>query len=189
MKIAMIMTFLLSLASVSVSANKTEEAYRVGYIVGGHRMMAAMARQGREIRETVKAKLQPRLLFFAVAAVAVTLCGPELAERLRRRIKGMFNITKQAETALAWIGYLAVTSGIMAYGLVGYGVNGSVPIAILLAGTVWPFVEVLRGIRDDDRAVRKSGFAKIKTLLFLCLVVILVYRLLSDTGFGNIKIG
>ena len=152
-------------------------------------MKAALARQGREIRDEVKAKLRPRLLFFAGAAVTITLCGPELAEVARRRLKGIFKIGKRMELALAWLGYLTVTAGIMIYGIAVYGAGESVPLAILLAGTVWPFAEVLRGIMNDDRALRKTGFGRIKTLWFLCLVVIMVYRLLSDKGFGNIKVG
>ena len=178
----------IAFTAVPRPADDAHTAYMVGYIVGGQKMKAGLARQGHEIRDAVKAKLQPRLLFFAVAAVAVTLCGPEIAERLRRRVKAVFKISKRTEVALTWLGYLAVTAGIIAYSLVEYGIGDSAPLAILLAGTVWPFAQILKGIRDDDRTLRKSGVGKIKTLWFLCLVVAMVYRLLSG-GIANIKVG
>lgn len=177
---------MLLLAASVTCAGDTE--YRVGYIVGGHRMQAAIARQGAEMRAAVMEKLGPRMIFFTCIAVAVTLFGSELAEAVRRRVKHVFRITRRTEYAIAWTCYLGISAGIMAYGLVEYGLYRSAPLAILLAGTVWPFMQVLWGIRDDDRVLRKTGVGRIKTLWFLSLVVVMVWRLLLK-GIGNIKIG
>lgn len=186
--IAIIVVF-LGLSPVSIIAGNPQEAYSIGYIVGGHRMAAALARQGQEASNAIRERLKPRLLFFACVAVAVTLFGPEIAEILRRKARGILKIGVNTELALAWTIYLMASIVTIAYGVAALGVRESVPLAILVAGALWPFMaQVIAGIIRDDKQLRKSGVGKIKALFFLCLVVVLVYRLLSG-GVANIKVG
>ncbi|GEM_PF-3420684 len=177
---------LLLLAAFITCADDTD--YRIGYITGGHKMQAAIARQGAEMRNEMLDRLGPRMIFFAVMSVTVTLFGSEIVEALRRRIKHIFRFGRRAEYAIAWTGYLGINAGILIYGLIEHGLFRSAPIAILLAGTVWPFIHVLRGIMEDNRELRKAGIGRIKMLWFLSLVVAMVWRLLLK-GLGNIKIG
>jgi hypothetical protein len=57
------------------------------------------------------------LLFFALIAVAGTLFGPEIAESMRRKAKGILKIGINTELVLAWTIYLMASLGTIAYGV------------------------------------------------------------------------
>jgi hypothetical protein len=85
--------------------------------------------------------------------------------------------------------YAAVAGGLLWYSLAKCGVQASIPVMILVGGSVIPFLNYCAALLVGDALWRRAAFAKAKAMLLLALVVIIVLRILSDEGFMRIQIG
>ena len=63
------------------------------------------------------------------------------------------------------------------------------PLAILLFGSVIPFWEYLSALKAGDKIQMKIAVSKVKSLLFLSLVVVIIFRILGDGGVFGLRIG
>ncbi len=164
------------------------KCYKDGYKQGAGDMIRKMEKSAEKLRSGMRDALYPQLILMSNAAVFITLVGAEIAEQARRDICDSLKWGKQEQLVAAWTAYIIAGIATVSYSLAMFGFCDSVPVFILLGGAFISFIRVIRGIGQGDITLRKSGLGKMKTLFFLCLVVIMVYHLLSG-GIGNIRVG
>ncbi len=181
---------LFALASCGPSQEELEElassSYSNGYRAGYSKAIAAIRDAGDSFRDGLRGKVEGKLFIFSIVAVALTLFGPALAEGLRKFASEAFSLEKADQILVAkWIYGIACSCTLIAGAASDW--RSLLPISILLSGSLIPFGDCLDGIEKNDPQMRKTAVQKVKSLLFLSIVVVLLYRILGD-GFGGLKI-
>ncbi len=193
-----IMTFglvvlgLLSLLSCGPSESDVSQAvqtaYRQGLAEGARKAVSEISNAGDSFRGDLRAKMEGKLIVFAVAAVVLTLFGAGIADWVRTEISGMFHLSVEQQVKIAQWSY-----GILAAGLLLAGVSADTasfwPLAILLSGSMFPFMEYVSALRAGDKPRMKIAITKVKNLLFMSLVVVVIFRILGDSGVFGLKLG
>ena len=183
---------LLSLLSCGPSedeiGNAVQSAYSQGVKDGIRKAVAEISNAGDSFRGDLRDKMEGRLIAFSIVAVLLSLVGANIADWLRTEISGMFNLTVQQQLVIArWI-YGILAAGLMVVGLSADSASFW-PLAILLGGSVIPFWEYLAALRAGDKTQMKIAISKVKSLLFLALVIVIIYRILGDSGVFGLRIG
>lgn len=171
-----------------LSLASCEPGYEEGYEKGASDTIQKMNDSASKLRSGLREDLYPKLIFMSIVAVFITLLGTKIAEQVRKDICSALNWGKDEQLSAAWLGYMIVGSIAVGYTLTVFGFYETIPVLILLGGTFPSFYKVVDGIEREDASLRKSGMGKLKTLYFMCLVVIMVYHLLTG-GVGNIRVG
>ena len=183
---------LLSLLSCGPSedeiGNAVQSAYSQGVKDGIRKAVAEISNAGDSFRGDLRDKMEGRLIAFSIVAVLLSLVGANIADWLRTEISGMFNLTVQQQLVIAkWV------YGIMAAGLMVVGLSADTaslwPLAILLVGSVIPFWEYVEALMAGDKIRMKMAISKVKSLMFLSLVIVIIYRVLGDSGVFGLRIG
>ena len=174
--------------SESDISQAVQKAYQQGLAEGARKAVAEISNAGDSFRGDLRDKMEGRLIAFSIVAVLLSLVGANIADWLRTEISGMFNLTVQQQLVIArWI------YGILAVGLMIVGVSADTasfwPLAILLFGSVIPFWEYLSALKAGDKIQMKIAVSKVKSLLFLSLVVVIIFRILGDGGVFGLRIG
>lgn len=191
MSVAMII-LLLAVTSCGPSeseiGNAVQKAYQQGLAEGARKAVAEITNAGSSFRGDLRAKMKSRLIAFSIVAVLLSLIGANIADWLRTEISGMFHLSVQQQLVLARWMY-----GILCAGLMTVGVSADTasfwPQAILLVGSAIPFWEYLEALRAGDKVRMKIAVSKVKSLLFLALVIVIIYRVLGDNGIFGLRIG
>ncbi len=192
MTFGLVLIGLLSLLSCGPSEGEINQAvqtaYQQGLEEGARKAVVEITNVGDSFRSDLRAKMEGRLILFSSVAVVLTLFGAGIAEWLRTEISGMFHLTVEQQLAVArW------TYGILAVGLMVVGLSADTasfwPLAILLVGSFIPFWEYVEALTAGDRPRMKIAISKVKNLLFLCLVVVVIFRILGDSGIFGLRIG
>ena len=187
-----IIILLLALTSCGPSesdiSQAVQTAYQQGLAEGTRKAVAEISNAGDSFRGGLREKMEVRLIAFSIVAVLLSLVGANIANWLRAEISGMFHLTVQQQLVVArWI------YGIMAVGLMLVGIFADTasfwPLGILLFGSVIPFWEYLEALRAGDKIRMKIAVSKVKSLLFLSLVVVIIFRILGDSGIFGLRIG
>jgi len=147
--------------------------------------------QSREFRNNLKSGLETQLLWCVIIIVGVTLWGSELGEWIRTRIKNWFSLTTETQVVIALMIYGMIIAGILICCLNTAGISEKmfIPVLILLAASLIPFIRYLRNLGNDNAGQLKLNLTKIKQFLIMTLVILILYQVLSDCGFLGIKIG
>ncbi len=161
------------------------QAYAKGYGDAIDKVRSA----ARQAKSVAREKVMPTLILGSIIAALLTLHGATVTEYARRRLGDMLHLTVEKHLILAEALYAACVLVVALTGLWRYGVKPSIPVAALLAGTIPAFKDLLAAIRTDDPPSRRMAIGKIKSLLFLCAVVFMVYEILSDGGLLGIGFG
>ena len=187
-----IIILLLVVTSCGPSESEIDQAvhtaYQQGLAEGARKAVAEISNAGDSFRGDLRAKMESRLIAFSIVAVLLSLVGANIADWLRTEISGMFNLTVQQQLVIArWI-YGILAAGLMVVGLSADSASFW-PLAILLGGSVIPFWEYLAALRAGDKTQMKIAISKVKSLLFLALVIVIIYRILGDSGVFGLRIG
>lgn len=161
------------------------------YINGYQDAIKSVENQSREFRNDLKSDLETQLLWYAIIIVGVTLWGSELGELIRTRIKNWFRLTTETQVALALMLYGLIVSVILVcfFSTAGISEKMIMPVLILLAASLIPFIRYLRNLGNNNPGELKMDLVKIKQFLIMTLVILILYQVLSDSGFLGIKIG
>ncbi len=168
--------------------NAVQTAYRQGLAEGARKAVAEITNSGDSFRGGLRAKMEDRLIAFSIVAVLLSLVGANIADWFRVEISGMFHLSVQQQLVIVkWV------YGIIVAGLVVVGMSADTaafwPLGILLGGSVIPFWEYLSALRAGDKVRMKIAVSKVKSLLFLALVVVIIFRILGDSGVFGLRIG
>ena len=174
--------------SESEISQAVQTAYQRGLAEGARKAVAEITNAGDSFRGDLRDKMEDRLIAFSIVAVLLSLVGANIADWLRTEISGMFHLSVQQQLMVArWI------YGILAVGLMTVGLSADTaafwPLAILLSGSIFPFWEYLEALRAGDKVQMKIAVSKVKSLLFMSLVVVIIYRVLGDSGIFGLRIG
>jgi hypothetical protein len=139
-------------------------------------------------RNEMSAFMSGRLILYSFVLVFLTLCGPALMEWCRVNIGALFKMSIGDQVELFKFFYVSAAIITLGYSLFNFGFQYSTPVVVFLAGTIFPYLKFIEALENNDINERKTNFAKIKTLFFLCFVVIIIYSVLSEDGFMSIKL-
>ena len=168
--------------------NAVQKAYQQGLAEGARKAVAEISNAGNSFRGDLRDKMEGRLIAFSIVAVLLSLVGANIADWFRVEISGMFHLSVQQQLVIVkW------TYGILCAGFVVVGMSADTaafwPLAILLGGSVFPFWEYLSALKAGDKIQMKIAVSKVKSLLFMALVIVIIYRILGDGGLLGLKIG
>ncbi len=161
------------------------------YIKGYQDAIEFVENQSREFRNDLKSGLETQLIWYAIIIVSVTLWGSEVGEWVRARIKNWFRLTTEAQVKIALTVYGLIIAGILIcfLGTTGISEKMIMPILILLAASLIPFIRYVRNLGKDNVGELKLNLVKVKQFIIMALVILILYQILSDSGFLGIKIG
>jgi hypothetical protein len=148
-----------------------------------------LEQEGKAMRLKMRNRLARQLLPLSVLLVAVTLFGAKAADYARRTLCRIFHVPLKTQVTLAKAAYALITPGTLATSFCLCGLRMTLPVAVLLAGSVVPFMQYLDALKADDRNARRLSLTKIKTLFFYSLTIMLLSQILSDTGFMALRLG
>ncbi len=187
-----IIILLLVVTSCGPSESEIDQAvhtaYQQGLAEGARKAVAEISNAGDSFRGDLRAKMESRLIAFSIVAVLLSLVGANIADWFRVEISGMFRLTVQQQLVIArWI-YGIIAAGLM---VVGLSADSAAfwPLAILLLGSAIPFWEYLEALRAGDKVRMKIAVSKVKSLLFMALVVVIIFRILGAGGVFGLRIG
>ena len=169
---------------VSPEDNKIQEAYAKGRIVGFRAGFNSVVGPISDLQKRITGKMSREFLPLSIAVIFFTLWGPLLFERIRAKVKAMsvLKIVSRHEIPLFFAGYAFIVVLIVAYTLSKhYSTTSNIPVFLLLGASFYPFCgEFIGGITRNDPGKRKTGLAKVKTLVFFALVILVMYYMTSD---------
>lgn len=184
--------FCLSLCTFLTSCGPSEDEVKKlaqNSFKGGYaRAVEDMNNVAAKGRSEMSALMSGRLILYSFVLVFLTLCGPAMMEWCRVNIGALFKISIENQVELFKFSYVSVAIITLGYSLYNFGFQYSTPVVVFLAGTIFPYFKFIEALENNDINERKTNFAKIKSLFFLCAVVIIVYSVLSEDGFMNIKL-
>jgi uncharacterized membrane protein YidH (DUF202 family) len=140
--------------------------------------------QQKFIQQT-RNKLKGQLALGAIFTVMITLWGADVAEYLRTKLKPIF--PQEIQKELAYIIYFSVISICLACSLVFF-IDFFPAIFLLLAATLYPFLQYIKYMERDEVLLMKVNMNKIKTLILIVFVIFVIGIFLSDSGLLNITI-
>ena len=161
------------------------------YISGYQDAMDFVENESREFRNDLKSGLETQLLWYAIIIVSVTLWGSELGELIRTRIKNWFHLATETQVAIALMIYGLIVSSILVcfFSTAGISEKMIMPVLILLSASLIPFIRYVRNLGNNNAGDLKMDLIKIKQFIIMTLVILILYQVLSESGFLGIKIG
>ena len=161
------------------------------YMKGYQDAVSYIENQSREFRNHLKMGLENQLAWCAIVIVGITLWGSELGEWIRTRIKTWLNLSIEVQVAISLVVYGLIITAIIIACLKTVGVSERMvmPVLILLSASLIPFVRYVRSLGQSNVTELKINLIKIKQCVLMCLVILILYRVLSDNGFLGIRIG
>ena len=157
--------------------------YAEGYRRGASDAVGSIERKAEEARVETLKSVRPKLLWGALAAAVMTLVGDTLAERGRKALAAGFKLEPSQQADLAalsfWMCVIAATVFLYSrYGL------APLPATAILLGTAAVHLHdsYIPALLSGEKSKRSIALGKLKSLLFLVLVVGMVFELLSDRG-------
>jgi hypothetical protein len=166
-----------------------KKGFETGFKGGYEKAISDLKNSAIKARSNMNSMMATRLIFYSFVIVFLTLYGSNLSEWLRVKIGETFKIPLNTQVRIIQSTYIVGSIGLMVWCLSKFGAGHSVPIAVFLAGTIMPYTKYLEALKANDLNERKSNSAKLKSLFLFCAVVIIIYMILSEEGFMNIKIG
>ena len=182
--LALAATLLLCLCACSGDKSPIDSVCRTAYIQG-YRQGASDAAKAVELkaesaRKSLLKKLKPRLMAGVLAASLLTLFGDKLLETARSRISKAFKLTPRQQAKLAILLFWSIATTSIAVLCGRHGLAPLAPAAILLGSAAWSLhSSYLPALLTSDTPARHLALSKLKTLLFLVLVIAMVFELLS----------
>ena len=169
-----------------------EDGYRsgaaAGYRAGAANTAKLMEQSADKFRVELRHKAQRSLLLFAVITAFLTLYGDGILEYLRTKFSAIWKIPVGVQLMTAGFIYAAVAIGMLICGIQNFGFAPALPLLILTAASVVPFVKYAGAMKLGDKTRSKAALSKVKALLFMASAVLIVYALLSKAGFMNIRV-
>jgi hypothetical protein len=169
-----------------------EDGYRsgaaAGYRAGAANTAKLMEQSADKFRTELRHRAQRSLLLFAVVTAVLTLYGDGILEYLRTKFSTIWKIPIGIQLMTAGFLYVAVAVGMLLCGIQNFGFAPALPLLILTAASVVPFVKYVGAVKLGNKTKAKAALAKVKALLFMASAVLIVYALLSKAGFMNIKV-
>ena len=183
----LVFTLLLLVGMGKQPDNPCQDCYKTGY----QDAIKSVEKSSREFRNDLKSGLETQLLWYSIIIVSVTLWGSELGEWFRARIKNWFNLTTETQVVIALMVYGLIVFGILIGCLNTSGISEKmlIPVLILLAASLIPFIRYLRNLSGNNAGELKMNLTKLKQILIFCVVILILFQVLSDSGFLGIKIG
>jgi hypothetical protein len=176
-----------------LSCNDNGEDAKAAYIRGVNRgaknAVMRLEQEGKAMRLKMRNRLARQLLPLSVFLVVVTLFGAKAADYARGKLCAVFRVSLAMQLILAKAAYAAIMPGTLAASFYFCGIRMTLPVLVLLAGSIIPFMQYLDALKNNDRDARRLSLTKIKTLFFYSLTIMLLSQILSDTGFMAIKLG
>jgi len=169
-----------------------EDGYRsgaaAGYRVGAANTVKLMEQSADKFRVDLRQRAQRSLLIFAVITAVLTLYGDGILEYLRTKFSTIWKIPVGVQLMIASFLYSTVALVLLICGIQNFGFAPALPLLILTAASVVPFVKYVGAVKLGDKTRSKAALSKVKALLFMASAVLIVYALLSKAGFMNIRV-
>ena len=169
-----------------------EDGYRsgaaAGYRAGAANTVKLMEQSADKFRVELRQRAQHSLLIFAVITAFLTLYGDGILEYLRTRFSKIWKIPVGVQLMIAGFLYSTVALVLLICGIQNFGFAPALPLLILTAASVVPFVKYVGAVKHQEKTKAKAALAKVKALLFMASAVVIVYALLSKAGFMSIRV-
>ena len=194
MILRLILPMLVMIVTLTACEKKPtyEDGYRsgaaAGYRAGAANTAKLIEQSADKFRVDLRQKAQRSLLIFAVITALLTLYGDGILEYLRTKFSAIWKIPVGVQLMTAGFLYSAVAIGMLLCGIQNFGFAPALPLLILTAASVVPFVKYVGAVKLGDKTKSKAALSKVKALLFMASAVLIVYALLSKAGFMSIRV-
>lgn len=161
------------------------EAYKLGY----HQAQLDMEAQASLIRQSLKESMVLQLSFASVVLSMIIWKGSEVLERIRAKLlTGIMHITVRHQLVIITCIYATGTLFLLAFSCYRYGMPYVFPILIASSCSFYLFVRYAIAFAAGETDRRDSYATKPLKLLSFCVIVVLIYEILSESGFLGLSI-
>jgi len=163
-----------------------KEAFELGYF----QAQQDMADRASLFRQSLKETMVLQLAFVSIVLSLFAWKGSELLERSRVKVlTGIMHISVQHQLVIIICAYLVASLSLIAFACFRYGVTYALPILIASSCSFYLFAQYALAFRTGKTDRRNHYATKVMQMFSFCVIVVLIYEILSDAGFLGLSVG
>jgi len=172
--------------TVLFGCSNDEASYEFGYF----QAQQDMAERASLFRQSLKETMVLQLAFVSIVLSLFAWKGSEFIERSRDKIlTGIMHISVWHQLVIIICIYVIGSTSLLAFACYRYGMPDTFPILVASSCSFYLFAQYALAFGAGEIDRRNHYATKVMQMLSFCVIVVLIYEILSDAGFLGLSVG